>query len=115
MVALGGTGLTFFSLSAYVLVTKKDMSFLSGAMNALIIIAFVGAIASYFLQIPAFHMAICALFMLVSSMLILWQTSAIIHGGERNYISATVTLFISIYNLFTSLLQLLLMFSGGDD
>lgn len=115
MVALGGTGLTFFSLSAYVLMTKKDMSFLSGAITTLFVVAIICAIASFFLQIPAFSMAVSGLFMIFSSLVIMWQTSAIIHGGERNYISATVTLFVSIYNIFSSLLHLLLMFTGGDD
>ncbi|WMS88081.1 Bax inhibitor-1/YccA family protein [Pleionea litopenaei] len=114
MTALGGTGLTFFGLSAYVLLTRKDMSFLSGTLTAGFIVIMLAVVANIFLQIPAFSLAISAAFILFSSMIILWQTSAIIHGGERNYISATVTLFVSIYNIFTSLLHILLAFAGDD-
>lgn len=112
--AMAGTALIFFSLSAYVLTTKKDMSFMGGMMTALLVVAFVGMIASIFLNFPALHLAVSALFMLLSSGMILMQTSAIIQGGERNYILATITLFVAIYNLFTSLLHLLTAF-GGDD
>lgn len=114
MTALGGTGLTFFGLSAYVLTTKKDMSFMRGAIVAGFWVLLIGIIANMFLQIPAFHLAIVSLVMLFSAIIIMYQTSAIIHGGETNYISATVTLFVSIYNIFSGLLQLLLAF-GGDD
>ncbi|MEM9102759.1 MAG: Bax inhibitor-1/YccA family protein [Pseudomonadota bacterium] len=112
--ALAGTGLTFFGLSAYVLVTKKDMSFLSGAITALFIVLIIGMIANIFLNIPALSLAMSALFIVFSSMAILYQTSAIIHGGETNYISATVTLFVSLYNIFVSLLSILMSFSSDD-
>lgn len=115
MLALGGTALIFFALSAYVLTTKKDMSFLGGMMMALLVILVVGMIANIFMQIPAMSLAISALFILFSSGAILMQTSSIIHGGERNYVLATVTLFVSIYNIFISLLQILMAFAGGDD
>ncbi len=114
MMALAGTGLTFFGLSAYVLVTRKDMSFLGGTLMAGFWVLMIAVVANLFLQIPAVSLAISAAFVLFSSMIILWQTSAIIHGGERNYISATVTLFVAIYNLFSSLLHLLLAFAGDD-
>lgn len=114
MIAMGGTALIFFSLSAYVLTTKKDMSFMGGMMSALVVVALVAMIASWFLHIPALSLAVSALFMLLSSGMILMQTSAIIQGGERNYILATVTLFVAIYNLFTSLLHILTSL-GGDD
>ncbi len=107
MVALGGTALTFLSLSAYVLTTRKDMSFLGGMMTAGFVVILVGFVANLFLHLPALHLALSALFILFSSGAILMQTSAIIHGGERNYISATVTLYVSIYNIFLSLLSLL--------
>jgi modulator of FtsH protease len=107
MLALGGTALTFLSLSAYVLTTKKDMSFLGGMMMAGFVVILVGFVANLFLALPALSLALSALFILFSSGAILMQTSAIIHGGEQNYISATVTLYVSIFNIFLSLLQLL--------
>jgi len=105
--ALGGTALTFFALSAYVLTTKKDMSFLGGMMTAGFVVLIAGMIANIFLNIPILSQAISALFILFSSGAILMQTSAIIRGGETSYISATVTLFVSLYNIFVSLLSLL--------
>lgn len=107
MLALGGTALTFLSLSAYVLTTKKDMSFLGGMMMAGFVVLLVGIVANIFLALPALSLALSALFILFSSGAILMQTSAIIHGGEQNYISATMTLYVSIFNIFLSLLQLL--------
>ncbi|MBM7455616.1 modulator of FtsH protease [Oceanisphaera litoralis] len=107
MLALGGTALTFLSLSAYVLTTRKDMSFLGGMMMAGFVVLLVGIVANIFLALPALSLALSALFILFSSGAILMQTSAIIHGGEQNYISATVTLYVSIFNIFLSLLQLL--------
>lgn len=115
MTALGGTALIFFSLSAYVLTTKKDMSFLGGMMMALLVVLIVGVIANLFMQMPALGLAISALFILFSAGAILMQTSAIISGGERNYVLATVTLYVSIYNLFLSLINILMAFGGSDD
>lgn len=112
--ALGGTGLIFFALSAYVLTTKKDFSYLSGFLFVAMMLAFLAMIAGIFFQIPALQLAISAAFVLISSGLILFQTSEIIHGGETNYITATVGLFVSIYNLFVSLLNILAAFSGRD-
>lgn len=114
MTALGGTALIFFALSAYVLTTKKDMSFLSGMMMALFVVVLVAFVANLFLNIPALNLTLSALFMLFSAGAILMQTSAIINGGERNYILATVTLYVSIYNIFVSLLNILMAF-GGDE
>jgi modulator of FtsH protease len=113
--ALGGTGMIFFALSAYALTTKKDFSFLSGFLFVATMVALLAMIAGIFFQTPALQLAISAMFVLISSGLILFQTSEIIHGGETNYISATVTLFVSIYNLFLSLLQLLGAFGGNRD
>ncbi|RUO33311.1 Bax inhibitor-1/YccA family protein [Aliidiomarina soli] len=110
MMAFGGTALIFFSLSAYVLTTKKDMSFLGGMMVAGFVVIVVGFIANLFLQMPALGLALSALFILFSAGAILMQTSAIINGGERNYILATVTLFVSLYNIFVSLLNILMAF-----
>lgn len=112
--ALGATALVFFSCSAYVLTTKRDMSFLSGMMIALFVVLLVGIVANIFLAMPALSLAISALFVVFSTAAILFSTSNIIHGGETNYIRATVDLYVSIYNLFVSLLQLLGVF-GSDD
>ncbi|GAA4903646.1 Bax inhibitor-1/YccA family protein [Ferrimonas pelagia] len=107
LTAFGGTALVFFGLSAYVLMTGKDMSFMGGMMQAGFWVILAMFIANLFLNIPALSMALSAVFILFSSGAILMQTSAIIHGGERNYVMATVTLFVSIYNIFLSLLSLL--------
>lgn len=107
LMALGGTALIFFSLSGYVLVTKKDLSFMTGFLMIGMLVAFVAGLASVFLNLPALSLAVSCMFLLLSSGLIMWQTSAIIHGGETNYISATVTLYVMLYNLFTILLSLL--------
>ncbi|MDN4503246.1 Bax inhibitor-1/YccA family protein [Alteromonadaceae bacterium BrNp21-10] len=113
--ALGGTALIFFALSAYVLTTKKDMSFLNGMLFAGFWVILIGMVANIFLNIPALSLGMSALFILFSSGVILLQTSNIIKGGERNYILATVTLYVSIYNIFLSLLHLLMAFGGSDD
>ncbi|AUI65906.1 MULTISPECIES: Bax inhibitor-1 family protein [Glaesserella] len=112
--ALGATALVFFSCSAYVLTTKRDMSFLSGMMIALFVVLLVGIVANIFLAMPALSLAISALFVVFSTGAILFATSNIIHGGETNYIRATVDLYVSIYNLFVSLLQLFGVL-GSDD
>lgn len=112
--ALGMTALVFFGLSAYVLVTRKDMSFLSGFLMAGFWVLLGAVLANMFFQISGLQLAISAGFVLFSSAAILFQTSAIIQGGERNYIMATIGLYISIYNLFISLLQLIGVFSSND-
>ena len=112
--AMGGTGMIFFGLSGYALTTRKDFSFLSGFLFIASMTALLAMIAGIFFQVPMISLAVSAMFVLISSGLILFQTSEIIHGGETNYISATVTLFVSIYNLFISLLQLLGAFSNRD-
>lgn len=114
MTALGGTGMIFFALSGYVLVTRKDMSFLTGMITAGFVVLLVAVLANLFFQLPALSLALSAGFILFSSAVILYQTSEIIHGGETNYIRATVTLFVSLYNIFISLLNLLMAFSGDD-
>lgn len=113
--ALGGTGMIFFALSGYALTTRKDFSFLSGFLFVAVMTGVLLMIAGIFFKAPALQLGISALFMLISSGLILFQTSEIIHGGETNYISATVSLYVSIYNLFVSLLQLLGAFGGRND
>ena len=114
MTAMGGTGIIFLGLSGYALTTRKDFSFLGGFLMVGILVAFLAGIASMFLTMPGLSLAVSAMFILLMSGLILYQTSQIIHGGETNYIMATVTLYISIYNLFLSLLQLLGAFGGND-
>ena len=113
--ALGGTGLIFFALSGYALTTQKDFSYLGGFLFAAVMVAFLAMIVSIFFPIPALSLAISAAFVLISSGLILLQTSNIIHGGETNYITATVSLYVSLYNLFISLLNLLAAFAGERD
>lgn len=112
--ALGGTAMIFFSLSAYVLVTKKDFSYLGGFIMAAVTIAFLAGLAAMVFQMPLLSLMVSGAFALLSSGIILFQTSAIIHGGERNYIMATVTLYVALFNLFISLLQILSFFSGGN-
>lgn len=108
------TALVFFGLSAYVLTTRKDMSFLSGFITAGFFVLLGAVLVSLFFQISGLQLAISAGFVLFSSAMILFQTSAIIHGGERNYIMATISLYVSIYNLFISLLQIFGIM-GSDD
>lgn len=115
MTALGGTALIFFALSGYVLTTKKDMSFLNGMLFAGFWVLLIGIVANIFLNIPALSLGLSAMFILFSSGVILVQTSDIVRGGERNYIMATVTLYVSLYNIFISLLNLLMAFGGSDD
>lgn len=112
--ALGGTGAIFVTLSAYALISKKDFNFMSGFIMTGLIVAFLAGIASLFLHMPALSLAVSSAFILLSSGVILMQTSAIINGGETNYISATITLYVSLYNIFLSLLQLLGAFSSRD-
>jgi modulator of FtsH protease len=107
MTAMGGTGVIFLGLSGYALTTRKDFSFIGGFLMVGILVAFLASLASLFLSMPGLSLAVSAMFVLLMSGLILYQTSEIIHGGETNYIMATVTLYIAIYNLFLSLLQLL--------
>ena len=112
--AMTGTAAIFLSLSFYALYSQKDFSFLSGFLTAGIVVAFLAGIAAYFFQIPTLALTVSAAFILLMSGLILFETSNIIRGGETNYIMATVTLYISIYNLFLSLIHLLGIFSGDD-
>lgn len=113
-IAMTGTGVIFLSLSFYAITSGKDFSFMSGFLTAGIIVAFLAGIAAYFFAMPALSLAVSAAFILLMSGLILFETSNIIRGGETNYILATVTLFVSIYNLFLSLLHLLGFFSGEE-
>ncbi|RLA36689.1 MAG: BAX inhibitor (BI)-1/YccA family protein [Gammaproteobacteria bacterium] len=114
MTALGGTGVIFLALSGYALTTKKDFSFMGGFLFAGILVAFVAGIAAMLFSMPGLSLAVSAMFVLLMCGLILYQTSQIVNGGETNYILATTTLYVSLYNLFTSLLHLLTAFSGDD-
>jgi len=115
MQALGGTALVFFGLSAYALTTRKDFSYMGGFLMVGLIVAIVASIANIFLGIPALSLTISAAIIMIMSGLILFDTSRIINGGETNYIRATVSLYLNIYNLFIHLLHLLSVFTGGDD
>ena len=114
MQAMGATAVIFVGLSAYALTTKKDFSFMGGFLTVGILLAFVAGLAAIFLEIPALSLTVSAAFVLLMSGLILYETSNIVHGGETNYVLATVSLFVSIFNLFTSLLHLL-GFMGEDN
>ena len=105
--AMGGTGVIFLGLSAYALVTKKDFTFLGGFLMIGLMVAFGAVILNLFLQIPALHLALSSAIILIMSGFILFDTSRIINGGETNYVRATISLYLSIYNIFVSLLQIL--------
>ena len=112
--AMGGTGLIFLGLSGYALASRKDFSFMGGFLMVGILVAFLGGLAAVFLEMPTLSLAVSAMFVLLMAGLILFETSTIIHGGETNYVMATVSLYVSIFNLFTSLLHLL-GFMGGEE
>jgi modulator of FtsH protease len=114
MTALGGTGIIFLGLSGYALASRKDFSFMGAFLMVGILVAFLAGLASVFFTLPGLSLAVSAMFVLLMSGLILYETSNIIHGGETNYIMATVSLYVSIFNLFTSLLHLL-GFMGGEE
>ena len=104
--ALGATGVTFMALSAYALTSRKDFSFMGSFLFMGMIIAMLAGLAAIFFDIPALSLAVSAMVALLSAGLILFETSQIVNGGERNYVMATVSLFVSVFNLFTSLLAL---------
>ncbi|MCG6936677.1 MAG: Bax inhibitor-1/YccA family protein [Gammaproteobacteria bacterium] len=114
MTALGGTGAIFLALSGYVLTSRKDFSFMGGFLMVGILVAFLAGLGALIFSMPVLSLAVSGMFILLMSGMILYQTSEIIHGGETNYIMATVSLYISIYNLFLSLLQILGALSGDD-
>jgi modulator of FtsH protease len=114
MQALGGTAVVFFGLSAYALTTRKDFSYMGGFLMVGLLVAVVAMVANIFLNIPALSLTISAAVVMIMSGLILFDTSRIINGGETNYIRATVSLYLDIYNLFIHLLHLLSALSGRD-
>ena len=113
--ALGGTGAIFFGLSAYALTTRKDFSYLGGFMLAGSLVLILAVVVQIFFPMPILMLATSAGFMLLSSAVILFETSQIIQGGQRNYVLATVSIFAALYNLFVSLLQILSFFGGQRD
>jgi modulator of FtsH protease len=112
--ALGTTGVTFLALSGWVLATRRDFSFMGGFLFAGMVIAILAGLAAMFLQMPALALAVSAMVALLSAGMILFETSRIVNGGETNYVLATVSLFVSVFNLFTSLLSLF-GFGGSND
>ena len=114
MTAMGGTGAIFLGLSGYALSSRKDFNFMGGFLAVGLLVAIGAMVLNIFLAIPALALAVSAAVIMIMSGLILYQTSAMIHGGETNYISATAGLFLSILNIFTSLLHILGAFSGDD-
>ena len=113
--AAGGTAVTFFALAAVATTTKRDFSFLGNFLLVGVIVVMLAVVANIFLASPLLQLVVCGAFVLLSSMLILYHLSAVVNGGETNYISATLSIYISIYNLFSSLLQILMAFSGQRD
>jgi modulator of FtsH protease len=107
MTALGGSAAIFLALSAYALVSKRDLSFLGSFLMTGVLVAFLTGLAALFLNLPALSLAVSAVFVLLMSGMILFETNNIVRGGETNYVMATLSLFISLFNLFTSLLHLL--------
>jgi len=114
MMAMGGTGVIFLGLSGYALASRKDFSFMGGFIMVGVLVAFLAGLAAVFFEMPGLSLAVSAMFVLLMAGLILFETSNIIHGGETNYIMATVTLYVSIFNLFTSLLHLLGFMNGEE-
>ncbi len=115
MMAAGGTAVIFFGLAGVAASTKRDFSFLSKFLMVGFFVIMLAVIANVFFASPLAHLVILAMFLLFSSAAILFQVNAIVRGGETNYISATLTLYVSIYNIFTSLLQLFGIMGGDRD
>lgn len=113
--AAGGTGLIFFSLATIATVTKKDFSFMGKFLFIGVILLLVASLANIFFAIPALSLTISAIAILIFSAYILYDISQIIHGGETNYVMATLTLYLDIYNIFVNLLSLLMAFGGERD
>jgi len=112
--ALAATGATFLALSSYVLLTRRDFSFMGGFLFVGMVIALIAGIAAMVFEMPALGLAVSAMVALLSAGLILFETSRIVNGGETNYVMATVSLYVSVFNLFPSLLGLFGMGGPGD-
>ena len=115
MTSLGATGVIFLTLSSYVLTTRKNFSYMGGFLFAAIMVAFIIGIGSAIFQMPMLNLVISGVFALISSGLILFHTSEIVHGGERNYIMATISIYTALFNLFLSLLRIFAAFAGNRD
>jgi modulator of FtsH protease len=115
MLAAGGTAATFLALAAVGTTTRHDFGFLGSFLMVGVIVVMLAVVANIFLASPVLHLVVCGAFVVLSSALILFHLNAIVRGGETNYISATLSIYISIYNLFTSLLQILMAFTGQRD
>ncbi len=113
--AAGGTGIIFFTLATIATVTKKDFSFMGKFLFIGVILLVVASLANLFFQVPALSLALSAIAVLIFSAYILYDISQIIHGGETNYVMATMTLYLNIYNIFVNLLSLLMAFNGERD
>lgn len=115
MMAAGGTAAVFFVLSGIASTTKRDFSFLNKFLLVGFVVIMLAVLANIFLQSPLLQLTLCGAFIIFSSAIILWQINSIVRGGETNYVSATLTLYVSLYNIFTSLLQLLGILGGDRD
>lgn len=115
MTSLGLTGLIFFALSAYVMTSRKDFSFMGGFLFVALILGVMASLVGLFFPMPLLQLILSALFALVFCGFILFDTSRIIHGGERNYIMATISLYLDIYNLFIQLLTIISALAGRRD
>jgi modulator of FtsH protease len=115
MMAAGGTAAVFFGLAGLASSTKRDFGFLAKFLFVGFIVIMLAVVANIFLASPVVYLALLGMFILFSSAVILFQINSIVRGGETNYVSATLTLYVSIYNIFSSLLQLLGIFGGSRD
>lgn len=115
MMAAGGTAAVFFVLSGIAATTKRDFSFLNKFLLVGFVVIMLAVVAQIFLQSPLMQLVLCGAFIIFSSAIILWQINAIVRGGETNYVSATLSLYVSLYNIFTSLLQILGVLGGDRD
>jgi len=113
MMAAGGTAIVFFAMAGIASSTTRDFSVMGNFLTVGAIVIMLAVIANAFIASPVLHLVLLCGFILLSSLLILWQINSIVRGGETSYVSATLTLYIAIYNLFSALLQLLGI-SGGD-
>jgi len=113
--AAGGTAAAFFGLAAVATTTKRDLGVMGNFLTVGAIVIMLAVVANIFFQSPVVYLALLGAFIIFSSLLILWQINAIVRGGETNYVSATLSLYVALYNLFTSLLQLLGIFGGSRD
>jgi len=113
--AAGGTAVVFFVMAGIGARSKRDFSFMANFLMVGAIVIMLAVVANIFFTSPVLHLTICGAFVLFSSMMILFQVNQIVQGGETNYVSATLTLYMSIYNLFSSLLQLLMALTGNRD